>query len=85
VPRLLFIPEPAGVINWYDPTGWVVAWSWLFGAAAAWLCTSVAQRLLGFWEGGGLGLELVADLPISALACAIIPAVLTWRWCRTAA
>jgi hypothetical protein len=75
--RLLFIPEAVAA---YDLTGRVVVWSWLIGAAIAWLCSSLAAWLLGFWEGGGLALAIVADFPTCALASAIVPAILTWRW-----
>jgi hypothetical protein len=74
--KLLFISESVGP---YTPAGRVVVWSWLIGAAVAWLCWTLAGWLLGR-EGGSVGLVILADFPVAALASAIVPAVLTWRW-----
>jgi hypothetical protein len=73
-------PDPVGR---YCPTGGVVAWSWLIGAAVAWLVSSLAGWSL-ISAGGSVGLAILADFPVSALACAIAPAVLTWRWASSA-
>jgi hypothetical protein len=81
--KLLFTPEPIRGVDWYDPSGRAVVWSWLLGAAAAWVCWHIAGWLGGFWKGGGVGLAMVADLTVCALVGAIVPAVLTWRWYRT--
>lgn len=80
--RLLFIPDPIRGVDWHAPSGRAVIWSWILGGAAAWLCWSLAGWLGGFWEGGGIGLAIVADLTVCALAGAIVPAILSWRWYR---
>ncbi|HSH75033.1 MAG TPA: hypothetical protein VLA09_05100 [Longimicrobiales bacterium] len=82
--RLLFIPEPIRGVDWLDPSGRAVIWSWIIAAAAAWLCGSLAGRFSGFWEGGGVVLAMLEDLLFCAVAAAIVPAILTWRWYRTA-
>jgi len=82
VVKLLFTPEPIRGIDWHNPSGRAVVWSWVLGAASAWICSTLAGWLSASWEGGGLGLAMVADLTLCALAVAIAPAILTWRWHR---
>ena len=80
--KLLFIAEPTGTVAWHDPTGRMVVWSWIIGAAVAGLCSSLAWGLVDA-GAGGVGLAILADSRIGALISAIVPAILTWRWCRT--
>ena len=78
----LYVLTP-GPVGRYCPTGRVVAWSWLTGAGVAWLVSRLAASFLSS-AGGSVGLAILADLPFSALACAIAPLVLTWRWASSA-
>ena len=81
--KLLFLAEPTGGVAWHDPTGRMVVWSWIIGAAVAGLFASLAWWLVGSGASGGLGLAIAEDNRIGALVSAIVPAILTWRWCRT--
>ena len=82
--KLLFMAEPTGTVDWHDPTGRMVVWSWIIGAAVVGLCSALAWWLVGSGASGGPALAILEDNRIGALVGAIVPSILTWRWCRAA-